>query len=133
RLTTRLRLQTQVQISTTFFRTPDMANTSPIQAKRLSNMFSENLTKPALRTDLPALLDRIEKTEQLIYCSTLLTQASLLTATAGAGDGTTTTISTTTIAPQMKTTLTDKELQWLVEMDKNPMGKARIHWLATRM
>ncbi|KAG0374597.1 hypothetical protein BGX24_010197, partial [Mortierella sp. AD032] len=37
----------------------------PTEAKRLSVVFTENLTKPTLMTDLPALLDRIEKTEQL--------------------------------------------------------------------
>ncbi|KAG0367019.1 hypothetical protein BGX24_003439, partial [Mortierella sp. AD032] len=37
----------------------------PIATKGLSIVFAENLIKPALRTDLPTLLDHIEKTEQL--------------------------------------------------------------------
>ncbi|KAG0248388.1 hypothetical protein BGZ95_008089, partial [Linnemannia exigua] len=90
----------------------------PTDTKRFSVVFTENLTKPALRTDLPTLLDRIEKTEQLLYCNALLIQASSLTTTAEAGEGAT---NTTTIALQMKPTLTDKELKWLAEMDKNPM------------
>ncbi|KAK3836275.1 MAG: hypothetical protein J3R72DRAFT_493748 [Linnemannia gamsii] len=54
-------------------------------ARRLSDVFAENLIEPAFRTDLPAILDRIEKTEQLVYCNTLLIQASLLTNIADAG------------------------------------------------
>ncbi|KAG0372959.1 hypothetical protein BGX24_012348, partial [Mortierella sp. AD032] len=87
----------------------------PTKAKTLSIGFAENLLRPALKTNLPALLDRIEKTDQLVYCGTLLLQA------------------TATTAMTMKPTLTDKELKWLTEMDKNPMEKERIRWLAITM
>ncbi|KAG0374315.1 hypothetical protein BGX24_010562, partial [Mortierella sp. AD032] len=105
--------------------------TEATEAKRLSVVFTENLTKPTLRTDLPALSGRIEKTEQLVYCNALLVQASSLTTTADAGEGAAN--ATTTTALQMKPTLTDKELKWLAEVDENRMGKARIRWLANRM
>ncbi|KAG0265565.1 hypothetical protein BGZ95_003291, partial [Linnemannia exigua] len=98
------------------------------EAKRVSVFFTQNLTKPAFKTDIPVLLDRIEKTEQLVYCNTLLVQASSLTTTAEAAEGATNT-TTATIALQTKPTLTDKELKWLAEMDKNTMEKAHIRWL----
>ncbi|KAG0376755.1 hypothetical protein BGX24_007281, partial [Mortierella sp. AD032] len=101
------------------------------EARRLSDVFTENLIEPAFRTDLPAILDRIEKTEQLVYCNTLLIQASLLTNIADAGEGAIGT--TATIALQKKSTLTDMEREWLTEMDKNPMRKAHTRQLATRM
>ncbi|KAG0376300.1 hypothetical protein BGX24_007933, partial [Mortierella sp. AD032] len=102
----------------------------PTEARRLSIVFPENLPKPALKTDLPVHLGRIEKTEQLVYCYTLLVQASSLMTTTDADEGV---VHTTAIALQMKSTLTDKELKWLAEMNKNPMEKAHIRWLATRM
>ncbi|KAG0363531.1 hypothetical protein BGX24_004878, partial [Mortierella sp. AD032] len=100
-------------------------------SKRLLDVFTDNLPKPALRTDLTTLLDRIEKIEQLVYYNTLLVQTSSLMTTAGAGEGVMNT--TTTIALQMKSPLTDNELKWLDEMDKNPMKKTYIRWLTTCM
>ncbi|KAG0278388.1 hypothetical protein BGZ95_004137, partial [Linnemannia exigua] len=104
----------------------------PSTQVNLLDVFTENLAKPTLKTDLPTLLDRIEKTEQLVYCSTLLVQASSLKITANAGEGATNT-TTNTIALKVTPTLTDKDLKWLAEMDKNPMEKAHIRWLAVRM
>ncbi|KAF9133234.1 hypothetical protein BGW39_010251 [Mortierella sp. 14UC] len=45
-------------------------STSPppsAETKRPSDIFLENIPKPSLMTDLPALGARIEKTEQLVY------------------------------------------------------------------
>ncbi|KAH7056805.1 hypothetical protein BKA57DRAFT_434266 [Linnemannia elongata] len=41
-------------------------------AKSISDIFLENLPKPVIKTDLPALVDRIEVTQQLVYCCRLL-------------------------------------------------------------
>ncbi|KAG0255384.1 hypothetical protein BGZ95_005777, partial [Linnemannia exigua] len=103
----------------------------PTEPKRLLVVFTENLNKPTPRTDLPALLHRIEETAQLVYCNTLLVLASSLLTTTDAGEGAINT--TTSTALEMKPALTDKEQEWLAEMDKNPMQKAHIRWLATRM
>ncbi|KAF9123951.1 hypothetical protein BGW39_008578, partial [Mortierella sp. 14UC] len=83
-------------------------------------VFFENLPKPALRTELPTLLNRIEKTEQLVYCNTLVLQEDKAA-------------NTPTDVVHLKPNLTEEETQWLAEIDKNPMEKAHIRWLATRM
>ncbi|KAF9957705.1 hypothetical protein BGZ72_001515 [Mortierella alpina] len=96
----------------------------------LSTVFPENLLDSGVKTDLPVLLDRIEKIKQLVYCNTLLVQASTLTTAADDGKVAT---NTTAIALRMRPTLTEKELKWLAEMDKNPTKKAHIRWLALRI
>ncbi|KAF9114108.1 hypothetical protein BGW39_003507, partial [Mortierella sp. 14UC] len=102
------------------------------EAQRPSIIFLENMPKPAIKAALPVLLNRIEKTEQLVYCNTLLLQGSSFpqTATAAADEEST---KTSVSVVLMKPTLTEKEFEWLAEMDKNPMEKAHIRWLATRM
>ncbi|KAG0291564.1 hypothetical protein BGZ96_005064 [Linnemannia gamsii] len=85
--------------------------------QNLSVIFLENLPKPAAETALPVLSERVEKTAQLVYCNTLLLQGEK------ASDN----------DLQMKSTLTENERRWLVEMDENPTKKAHIRWLATRM
>ncbi|KAF9536719.1 hypothetical protein EC957_009874, partial [Mortierella hygrophila] len=43
-----------------------------VETKRISNIFLENLPAPVMKTELPAVQDRIEVTQQLAYCSALL-------------------------------------------------------------
>ncbi|KAF9118601.1 hypothetical protein BGW39_001016, partial [Mortierella sp. 14UC] len=94
-----------------------MPTCPPATTQELSIIFLENLPKPATKTALPMLSERIENTAQLVYCNTLLLQGEK------ASDN----------VVQMKSTLAENERQWLEEMDKNPMKKAHIRWLATRM
>ncbi|KAF9120556.1 Telomerase protein component 1 [Mortierella sp. 14UC] len=80
----------------------------PTEIKSTHYFFSENLLKPAIVADLLALNGRIESTQQLVYCSTLLLQGPAST--------------------------NDKqELEWMAEMDKNPMSQDHLRWLVTRM
>ncbi|KAF9952187.1 hypothetical protein BGZ72_006453 [Mortierella alpina] len=124
----------------TVFSQPENAHLDDKKAKsssvsvdnRLSTVFSENSVAPARRTDLPVLLDRIEKIDQLVYCNTLLVSTSSLTIAVFDGRGTTNTANTTA-ASQMKSTLTEKELRWLAEMDENPTKKMHIRCLAIRV
>ncbi|KAF9326731.1 hypothetical protein BGZ91_001802, partial [Linnemannia elongata] len=44
----------------------------PGQHQSTIGIFSMNLPKPVIKTDLPRPQDRIESTEQLVYCNTLL-------------------------------------------------------------
>ncbi|KAG0287164.1 hypothetical protein BGZ96_008882 [Linnemannia gamsii] len=44
----------------------------PCQHQSITGIFSMNLPKPVIKTDLPRPQDRIESTEQLAYCNTLL-------------------------------------------------------------
>ncbi|KAG0059585.1 hypothetical protein BGZ90_004409, partial [Linnemannia elongata] len=66
--------------------------------------------KPAIRTELPQNLERIEKSEQLVYwCSLLLQRAS------------------------SSPSLVEAERKWLEGMDKDSMEQDRLRWIATRM
>ncbi|KAG0051926.1 hypothetical protein BGZ90_006642, partial [Linnemannia elongata] len=57
-------------------------------AKSISDIFLENLPKPVIKTDLPALLDRIEVTQQLTYCCRLLIdRQDIISPTGAAGEG----------------------------------------------
>ncbi|KAG0071599.1 hypothetical protein BGZ89_010105, partial [Linnemannia elongata] len=58
--------------------------TPPALAKSISDIFPENLSKPVIKTDLPALLDRIEVTQQLVYCYKLLIDSQAITFPGGA-------------------------------------------------
>ncbi|KAF9538731.1 hypothetical protein EC957_006246, partial [Mortierella hygrophila] len=50
----------------------DKSLPTPVETKRISNIFLENLPAPVMKTELPAVQDRIEVTQQLAYCSALL-------------------------------------------------------------
>ncbi|KAF9122712.1 hypothetical protein BGX30_001815, partial [Mortierella sp. GBA39] len=45
---------------------------APVETKWTSNIILENLPAPMMKTELPAIQDRIEVTQQLAYCSALL-------------------------------------------------------------
>ncbi|KAG0050389.1 hypothetical protein BGZ89_003852, partial [Linnemannia elongata] len=80
------------------------------------DVFPENVPKPAIKTELPRPQQRIERTDQLVYCSTLFLRNSLL-------------LSSTEQGPPL-----DKdELAWLAEMKKDPIEVDRLQWIATRM
>ncbi|KAF9540963.1 hypothetical protein EC957_003601 [Mortierella hygrophila] len=69
-----------------------------------------NFPKPAIRTELPQNLERIEKSEQLVYwCSLLLQRAS------------------------SSPSLTWAEQKWLEGIDKDSTEQDRLLWIATRM
>ncbi|KAH7056800.1 hypothetical protein BKA57DRAFT_532399 [Linnemannia elongata] len=104
---------------------------APVEAKRTSNIFFENLPAPVMKTELPAVQDRIEVTQQLVHCTALLLRGSpppLSTAAQLEKQA-----SDPAISLQNTLNLDKKELDWLAEMDKNPPAKERIHWLGTRM
>ncbi|KAG0308919.1 hypothetical protein BGZ97_013218 [Linnemannia gamsii] len=77
-----------------------------------SDIFFRNVPRPILKTEMPQFQGRIEKTELLVYCSTLLLQRDSFTSTI----------------------ILDKaELEWLAEMEKDPTEQDRFRWIATRM
>ncbi|KAK3810597.1 MAG: hypothetical protein JOS17DRAFT_807433 [Linnemannia elongata] len=104
---------------------------APVETKRTSSIFLENLPAPVMKTELPAVQDRIEVTQQLAYCSALLLRASSppLTTAAQLDKQACDPIMTL----QKNPNLDEKDLEWLVEIDKNPLMKERINWLGTRM
>ncbi|KAG9063951.1 hypothetical protein KI688_004065 [Linnemannia hyalina] len=103
----------------------------PVETKRTSNIFLENLPAPVMKTELPAVQDRIEVTQQLAYCCALLLhgssppQATAAELEEQARDP--------AITLQRFQNLDNKELDWLALMDKNLPAKERIYWLGTRM
>ncbi|KAF9271769.1 hypothetical protein BGZ88_005641, partial [Linnemannia elongata] len=80
------------------------------------NAFFENISKPTIKTELPRPQQRIERTDQLVYCCSLLLQKSLPLSSA-----------------EQEPTLDKAELAWLEEMKNDPMEQDRLFWLAARM
>ncbi|KAG0041823.1 hypothetical protein BGZ90_009643, partial [Linnemannia elongata] len=104
---------------------------APVETKKTPNIFLENLSAPMMKTELPAIQDRIEVTQQLAYCTALLLRGSSSPiATAAQFDKQ---ACDPIVALQNIPNLDKKELDWLAEMDKNPPAKERILWLGTRM
>ncbi|KAF9311952.1 hypothetical protein BGZ91_006673, partial [Linnemannia elongata] len=104
---------------------------APVDTKRTSNIFLENLPAPVMKTELPAIQDRIEVTQQLAYCTALLLHGSSSPlATAAQFDKQ---VCDPIVALQNIPNLDKKELDWLAELDKNPPAKERILWLGKRM
>ncbi|KAG0379336.1 hypothetical protein BGX24_000827 [Mortierella sp. AD032] len=94
----------------------------------LEEIFTNNVAKPALRTELPRLRQRIERTQQLAYCFSLLPKDSLAPLVV-LGEAAISDPSTALQEP----TLSQSELDWLDEMKKDPMEQDRLLWLVTRM
>ncbi|KAF9124807.1 hypothetical protein BG015_005017, partial [Linnemannia schmuckeri] len=83
-------------------------------------IFLENVAKPVIKTKLPYRLERIERTEQLLYCSILLHRDSL-------------SVIATDQELQQEEILDKIELDWLAEMRGNPMEQDRMRWLLFKM
>ncbi|KAF9153790.1 hypothetical protein BG015_002614 [Linnemannia schmuckeri] len=108
----------------------DRALLSPLNhAEILAGIFPESRPKPSIKTELPRPLQRIEKTEQLVYCNTLLLQDSLSSqSTVACQEG------AKGVAVVLQERSLDKtELDWLEEVKKDPMEADRLRWLTTRM
>ncbi|KAG0288272.1 hypothetical protein BGZ97_006866, partial [Linnemannia gamsii] len=79
-------------------------------------VFSGNMNKPTMKTDLPCSQQHIERTNQLVYCCTLLHQdASSLS------------------PPDQNQLLNEAEAAWLAEIKNDPMEQHRLQWITTRM
>ncbi|OAQ24028.1 WD40 repeat-like protein [Linnemannia elongata AG-77] len=104
---------------------------APAETKKTSNIFLENLAAPVKKTELPAVQDRIEVTQQLAYCTALLLRGSSPPLASAAQHEEYACDPTVTL--QNTPSLDKMELDWLAEMDKNPPAKERILWLGTRM
>ncbi|KAF9130553.1 hypothetical protein BGX30_013456, partial [Mortierella sp. GBA39] len=79
------------------------------------SVFIENIPESATTTKLPRPQQRIERTDQLAYCNSLLIQESLA------------------LSSEQEPTLDKDELAWLMEIKNDPMERDRLQWLATRM
>ncbi|KAG9066992.1 hypothetical protein KI688_012904 [Linnemannia hyalina] len=95
-----------------------------------SVIFPENITKPAVKTALPGLQDRIERTDQLLYCNILLRQDSVASWSPVASEEIVT--GDLANAPQ-ELTLDKAEQNWLTEVKGDPIGQDRMQWFVTKM
>ncbi|KAG9067027.1 hypothetical protein KI688_012939 [Linnemannia hyalina] len=95
-----------------------------------SVIFPENVAKPTVKTALPGLQDRIERTDQLLYCSMLLRQDSVISSSSDAGEKKAT--DDPANAPQAPT-LNKAEQTWLTEVKGDPIRQDRMQWLVTKM
>ncbi|KAF9901071.1 hypothetical protein EC991_006557 [Linnemannia zychae] len=98
------------------------------ETKRLLDIFLDNTPKPTPMIDLLPLEARIEKSEQLVSCNTLILQSPQNIA--GSAKKMT---NTSAKVSQINFTLLKKELKWLAEIDMSPTEKAHTRWLPTRM
>ncbi|KAG9067040.1 hypothetical protein KI688_012952 [Linnemannia hyalina] len=92
--------------------------------------FPENIAKPAVKTSLPGLQERIERSDQLLYCNMLLRQDSVISSSSDAGEKKAT--DDPANAPQAST-LDKGEQTWLTEVNGDPMRQHRMQWLVTKM
>ncbi|KAF9536798.1 hypothetical protein EC957_009673, partial [Mortierella hygrophila] len=95
-----------------------------------SIIFTENVAKPTVKTVLPGLQDRIERTDQLLYCNMLLRQGSVISSSSNAGEKRAT--DHPAITPQASA-LDKGEQKWLIEVKEDPMRRDRMEWLVTKM
>ncbi|KAG0300314.1 hypothetical protein BGZ97_003297, partial [Linnemannia gamsii] len=111
----------------------DMSNKAPPLATDQNppsmDFFPQNLPNLVFRTELPALQDRVERTEQLVYCNRLLLRrwlASLAESTVER--------EIDNPAQALQSQVLDKaECQWLAMMEGEPMVRYRLRWLVARM
>ncbi|KAG0070530.1 hypothetical protein BGZ90_012612, partial [Linnemannia elongata] len=90
------------------------SNPLPAHPRVSLSVFLDNGPKSAIKTKLPRPQQRIERTDQLVYCNSLLLQESL------------------TLFEQ-KSTLGKDELAWMTEIKNDPIERDRLQWLAIRM
>ncbi|KAF9536873.1 hypothetical protein EC957_009505, partial [Mortierella hygrophila] len=95
----------------------------------LEPIFAENVPKPTLKTDLPQLQQRIEMTQQLVYCNALLLRDTLFPPKAATGEAAKSDGPLFLQEPVLNKT----ELDWLETTKKDPTEADRLRWLATRM
>ncbi|KAG9067036.1 hypothetical protein KI688_012948 [Linnemannia hyalina] len=95
-----------------------------------SVIFPENIAKPAVKTALPGLQNRIERTEQLLYRNMLLRQDSVISSPLSSGEEKTT--DDLADAPQ-EPTLDKAEQKWLTKVKEDPVAQDRMQWLVTKM
>ncbi|KAG9066999.1 hypothetical protein KI688_012911 [Linnemannia hyalina] len=95
-----------------------------------SVIFPENVAKPTVKTALPGLQDRIERTDQLLYCNMLLRQDSIISSSSDAGEMRAT--DHPAITPQASA-LDKGEQSWLTEVKEDPTRQDRMEWLVTKM
>ncbi|KAH7056815.1 hypothetical protein BKA57DRAFT_214105 [Linnemannia elongata] len=115
-------------------------------AKSISDIFLENMPKPVVKADLPALLDRIEVTQQLVYCCRLLinSQAVISPAGAAAKEHTKEIVSDIPELCRMESQDSgvnglqawepnETECAWIRDIGQDPVRQGHLRWLVTKV
>ncbi|KAF9142515.1 hypothetical protein BG015_000800 [Linnemannia schmuckeri] len=102
---------------------------APTMGEILPDIFPKNVAKPAIKTALPGP-ERIERTDQLLYCNMLLLQDSVATSSSMTDEENATDDSINT---SQEPTLNKAEQEWLKKIEKDPVKQDHIQWLVTRM
>ncbi|KAF9086880.1 WD_REPEATS_REGION domain-containing protein, partial [Mortierella sp. GBA35] len=89
----------------------------------LLNVFPENMSKPVIRTKLPALQDRIEMTQQLVYCHSLLLKGSAATTINDRLQGN----------DSQESVLDETERAWVRVVQQNSSQQHHLRWLVTKI
>ncbi|KAF9325241.1 hypothetical protein BGZ91_002505, partial [Linnemannia elongata] len=116
--------------STPFRTTQEKALSAPLnEACVLEMIFVENIPKPKMTAELPRFQQRIEMTQQLVYCNTLLLRDTLSPPTSATGKD------ADSAGPHVlqEPVLEKTELDWLETTKKDPMEVDRLRWLASRL
>ncbi|KAG0252566.1 hypothetical protein BGZ95_006591, partial [Linnemannia exigua] len=100
----------------------------PNMASIVIAIFPDNVSKPVIKIKLPRLHERIESTEQLVYCTSLLLPDSMPPAAVSGYD-----TATDAALCLQESTLDKAELDWLEEIKKDPMEQDHFRWLLTQM
>ncbi|KAF9276145.1 hypothetical protein BGZ88_001904, partial [Linnemannia elongata] len=95
----------------------------------LENIFAEDAPRSTKKTKLPKLQQRIEMTQQLVYCNTLLFQEPLSLAIATTGKD----ADSAGLLVLQEPDLDKTELDWLKTTKKDLIEADRMRWLATRV
>ncbi|KAF9128280.1 hypothetical protein BGX30_014401, partial [Mortierella sp. GBA39] len=108
----------------------EKALSAPLYTSRiLEHIFDEDAPRPTIKTELPQPQQRIEKTQQLVYCNALLLRDTLSPLKPATGQATESGSPLVLQEPALDKT----ELDWLEITKKDPMEVDRLRWLATRV
>ncbi|KAG9069758.1 hypothetical protein KI688_009083 [Linnemannia hyalina] len=108
----------------------EMALPAPICTSHiLEHIFDEDAPKPTIKTELPQPQQRIEETQQLVYCNALLLRDTLSPPKPVTREATEDGGPLVLQEPALDKT----ELDWLETTKEDPMEVDRLRWLATRV
>ncbi|KAG0282219.1 hypothetical protein BGZ97_009071, partial [Linnemannia gamsii] len=112
----------------------------PGQHPSITGIFSVNLPKPAIKTDLPRPQDRIERTDQLVYCNTLLLSSQSSSTSVVAIDDDKALDGSDGNDPKAlndqgrpASDLDGSERAWLQVLKQDPVEQQNLRWLALKV
>ncbi|KAF9540972.1 hypothetical protein EC957_003610 [Mortierella hygrophila] len=96
----------------------------PTDNNGISDIFPKNLPKPVIRTELPALSERIELTQQLLYCNRLILDAQSSSSPTAASER-------PTGEPANEPQVDETERAWITAIGQDSIQQDRLRSLVT--